>query len=811
MLVRFILNNGAGLYVINPKTRDISISKNRENNTGFLRTKMNGKIVLTKGDYDLINNRTFEQRFDIALQRRANVTDNWSTDCISSFYKTDCEIDETNKIIEVKSWETKDEYEELINKANDKKDLIKLGAEPFDVDYYKYGVFQVYERNSTTITNITKGHFWESNVNSPVDSHDDLIDMYFGYVESKHRVLYASGNSAGLVPDASGYWTGNFGNLATDTITNGVYSLYRVGDRAGQYDDPNTPSSGTVGFTELRLSQTSDLFDDWDDFESVWTIGGTNIEFIGTWFDGSFYRAVFRTFGVAIPSSGTLVHVSGATNTDDKEYIAQIRSDIVPSGIDFERWGVKEGTTVHYIGESKYYFSDKNTEIGGLYKSLVNSGQFRMYEKEFYVRYLTDSLTVNGVTGRDRSNWQNDIVDGINYNYVYRIELTNALFFLSDAATFDIPLFGKFPVNAENNAGGNYTPLGYNVTPIAQKDWFGASIWMYQSPQLDTIFDSDKELVTLRHGYKLQDCFNLLIQDIDSSITFDTSQFFLNPTNPITGANNLTLFITPKSNIINYNYSRAATKFELSLNDIILLFKNAFNCQWNIENGSLIVEHRRYYRNGGSYTTLEVGSNLEVETNPKNGVKKSYGQNKYRYKKEDLPYLIEFGWMDETSQAFEGADIEILSKFVNKSTKEDRLVNNFITDLSFLITQGESISIEGAFLMGASMVDGRYLIPFKSINTSSYQWNLNNGHLSNYYLVDKYHRDDLPASSVVINLKTDTAYSVKRSKLQTMTLPLSDVDDNKLILTANGYGEVDSFEVNVFTNEANINTRHDNE
>jgi hypothetical protein len=55
------------------------------------------------------------------------------------------------------------------------------------------------------------------------------------------------------------------------------------------------------------------------------------------------------------------------------------------------------------------------------------------------------------------------------------------------------------------------------------------------------------------------------------------------------------------------------------------------------------------------------------------------------------------------------------------------------------------------------------------------------------------------------------AESVKRSKIQKMTLPISNIDDNKLIYTANGNGEVETFDVDVFTNEAEIKSRHDNE
>lgn len=857
MLVRFILNNGAGLYVINPKTSEIKLSKNRENNAGFLRTRMTGKITLTRGDFDLINNRDFEQRFDIALQRRKLVTDNWQTDCVSSFYKTDCEIDEANKIIDVNTWETKDKYEEILNKANDKKDLIELGVVPYEVDYLKYGVFQVYEKGSSTLTNISNGHYWDSSVFVPINDHDELNRMIFGYDFNKHRRLYASGESANLVPDVSGYWEGEYADAETiaggvySNISKGAFSLYRVGDKFGPYTDPNTPNDPDVRFVRVLLTSGTDLYDDWDDFESEWEVNGITLHFLGTWFDGSAHHAVFRNLsGTDIPASGTLTHISGAVNTSDKEY-SSIYSNTITTG-NFHKWGVLENSTIQYVCESNFHFSDKkydltaeknlyDVKVGGLYKSSIYAGyktrveadggvlystksctigsnftdyQFRIYEKEFYVRYLTDSAELDGKSGIDVSLIEDDIVDGISYQYAYRITLSNNLFFLNDLNTAINPLFGKYPTNAENHAGGNFTPPNSTAVPIAKKDWVGASIWMNFSGQLQSIIEEDKQLITLRDAYKIEDCLNLLIKDIDESITFDISQFIFaenQQANPITGVKNQQLFFTPKSNIVNYTYSKAAGKFELSLNDILLFLKNAMNCQWDITANSMRIEHRRYYRNGGSYSTLQVGKNLEIEINAKNGIKKSYGQNKYTFQKEELPYIIEFGWSDKVSEAFEGYPIEINSKFVNKSTKEDRKINEFVTDLSYVLLQGSEVSLDGAFVLGANMIDSRYVVPFKKVTISGHEWNLNNGYLSNLYLIDKYHRDDLPAPDININTLPTAAESVKRSKIQKMTLPISNIDDNKLIYTANGNGEVETFDVDVFTNEAEIKSRHDNE
>lgn len=132
-----------------------AIDFSKESGQEFFRTKVNGKLKFIGGDYDDIIADPISTKFLLTIEDA-----NGSTIFEGFFYKTDCEIDENDKIVEVAPTPD-DEYADILAGWEREYNLIKLAPEINQIDMMRRPVIQVYNRLAGKVTCILSGMCWE--------------------------------------------------------------------------------------------------------------------------------------------------------------------------------------------------------------------------------------------------------------------------------------------------------------------------------------------------------------------------------------------------------------------------------------------------------------------------------------------------------------------------------------------------------------------------------------------------------------------------------------------------------------------------
>ena len=355
----------------------------------------------------------------------------------------------------------------------------------------------------------------------------------------------------------------------------------------------------------------------------------------------------------------------------------------------------------------------------------------------------------------------------------------------------------------------------YNIAPnlthtlrIDNGDLKDISIWFeYDSIVSQLMIDGATDVN--QNGYELHHVIDAILQQIDHVLSFSNSnaysQFLYGITNPVTGEANLQKVICPKLNIINNTLIETAPQDVelLKLSEVFNLLKNGLNLSWFIESNHLKIEHLSYFENGKSYLSPIIGIDSTVLTEPKTGLNWSFGQNKFSYLKSKLPSQIRFKFGEQTTELFSINTVDVESVFTEKGRIEDRQISKFVTDLDHVLNQ-ENGQKKGFFLLE---LDGTNSVAYQAINGKEIQ----NGALSLYHLVDKFHRHGLPGANVKINGISVVATSIIRAKKQDLVFgySLANFNPMQLIQTNIGIGQVQSKSTNLTAHQTNIVVHHE--
>lgn len=205
----YIQINGGYRIKVNPHYKDLSKKYVKESGQEFCRISLDGKINLFGQDYELIANSGLEDQLIFIIDKYNRISGKWIEYYKGEFNKTDCKLDYDKKKCELKTTAI-DDYSEVMNKYENTYDLIKLAPEITRIDLYKRSLMQVYVRGANSITNFFGGTYWEDDVNSAIDSHNDLINKYyFSYIKAGNE-FYVRGAGIsgvnGVYAGTNGYW-----------------------------------------------------------------------------------------------------------------------------------------------------------------------------------------------------------------------------------------------------------------------------------------------------------------------------------------------------------------------------------------------------------------------------------------------------------------------------------------------------------------------------------------------------------------------------------------------------------------------------
>jgi hypothetical protein len=270
------------------------------------------------------------------------------------------------------------------------------------------------------------------------------------------------------------------------------------------------------------------------------------------------------------------------------------------------------------------------------------------------------------------------------------------------------------------------------------------------------------------------------------------------------------IFITPKSNVLNNNYTQAATKAMISLDNVEQLLRVMYRAFWHVENKRFIIETIRYYQNGQRYTAQTVQLDLRTIYHPRSGLSWAFDSTTFEYDNFEMPERIEYSWMENTSQYFDGYPIEVMSGYVEAGKVEQRKVDRFVADLDYMLVSSGDVDKEG-FLVLDVTEDG--YVPYVNMDFEGESIMLQNGYCSFIYLHPMYHVFDLPSNEVKMNDSQVTlTANVSRYKYAEHQFPLVvDPSPYRLIETEIGVGKIRKYSIDLESRHVTCTLEYDTE
>jgi hypothetical protein len=378
---------------------------------------------------------------------------------------------------------------------------------------------------------------------------------------------------------------------------------------------------------------------------------------------------------------------------------------------------------------------------------------------------------------------------------------------------------GTDPVNPNDDPNYSGTPspyweLVYSGCYVGGNNW---SYWWDRVPTSPVSFDHTRPLLQVVDEIAQFTCptINGVISDFFDWNAAEDTPGYSPGINYVTGlSNKLTgIHISQKSDIIDPNASQPATVGELTFNELMQMFAVTFNAFWFIEGTKLRIEHISAYQ-----------YNLTLDLTTGTYATMLYGKNIYEYLTERRPRVEKFKFMEAFNQDFVGKDIEYFVDCIvptigrprgGNSAEQSLLRENqitydagrFTTDLKHIEDNPGDINKDGFVLIctvddGAGNLSVDYEAGLLSGNL------MQNGHLAWANLHHAYHRHNRVLLSGNMNGTLTTFLSAQNTKQQKNVDIYGccsfDLNGTDLVKTEIGFGEVDEYTENLFTNRVTL-------
>lgn len=337
---------------------------------------------------------------------------------------------------------------------------------------------------------------------------------------------------------------------------------------------------------------------------------------------------------------------------------------------------------------------------------------------DIWARIVTDKETAGAIPIT-----ADDIVPDMR-NYHYAIRLGGGF---ENTVVLDVA-FSETPTEWGLYETGKYYAKPYSLVPgmlfpLCRSVWSRISLWVDGAIVPATLDETYRAEFTLRDAYPIASVISVLLGQIAPGITHedstDYSRFLYAEDDPLTGQSHH-LFVTPKSNLINSGYDQPAQKAPIRLVDVLNMLRDIYRCYWFIdEEKRFRIEHIEFFRRGGTYEVIPgpaIGFDLTTLKVPRNGKPWAFDKNKYKFEKPEMAARYQFGWMDNVTKQFNGSPIDIVSGYVEPGKIEQITVNNFTSDVDYILLNPAAISQDGFVLLCAEKVNA-YSALGKKLNT----------------------------------------------------------------------------------------------
>ena len=210
----YISKNNGDKVEVRPHYKELNKKYAKESGQEFFRISLDGKISLFGADYEIVSQSNIEDQLVFIVDKYNNTSKKWVEYYRGEFSKTDCKFDHDKKKCELKTTAV-DGYTEVMNKYENTYDIIKLAPEISKINLHKRSAIEVYIRGSNTFSMFFAGTYMEDDVNTIVDSHEDLKNKYyFAYLRAANefRIYNAKDDSInGVYAGYNGVYDNQYG------------------------------------------------------------------------------------------------------------------------------------------------------------------------------------------------------------------------------------------------------------------------------------------------------------------------------------------------------------------------------------------------------------------------------------------------------------------------------------------------------------------------------------------------------------------------------------------------------------------------
>lgn len=472
----------------------------------------------------------------------------------------------------------------------------------------------------------------------------------------------------------------------------------------------------------------------------------------------------------------------------------------------------ESGTGSPLISVDPYSISGRAT-----FTSLSSASQCRAYSPQFYARMLTNLETV-GASPTFALPDPDIVADNNNYTRVLPIDITGLA--INSALYQVLPTsFGRYAATAANHAWKYFvrpSNLGTEqYQPVSKSEWQAFSIWFVKDATIRSLQEDASQDIIIKDCYRLSDTIKAVITQLNPLLEHEEttaySDFLYGSSNTIRGARKHPI-ITSKQHVIIGDYDQPATKLEVRLSSLTELLYIKYRCKAFIDGTKFRIEHEDFFERGLSYTTENVDTDFTLLAEGHTRLPWTFDTKKYVFEKADIPERLEFGWMDKTSQPFDGFPIDITSKYAQAGNVKDNKIGSFTSDFDYMISQPSDISKDGFWIGDCDQVSADiYSLPFVTLTVDGTVYKLQNGYSSFFYIHAQYYDTRLPAKKATIN-KVPVEVAAQRRKVQDITAPPTGVSNwMELQKTQIGNGLVSEYEESLTNGSLKIKLRHDTE
>lgn len=725
---------------------DVKLKISQADNQIFYRTKIDGKIIFSGADFDLIDSCNDEVEFTISVFRGTTLIGE------GKFIKPDCVLNYDDKTCEVKL-STTDRYEKIMAGLDNKYNLVKLAPKIESLLLVKRPVLQLYALGDKKITNVIGNMSFEVDTINEAESKTDSNLTSLGFSNIMHHVMLdvsnEGGSSAtGIPAEACGHYTGVYNGSST-VLTNengytfkhhstsqGVY-LFALYTSGGNFVNWGGVASSYIGFQSMSV-----------EFLSGFYVKKTL----------SAYRVPYST-----PKAGTAEFGS-------RSIYGRLIMDksTAPSGWDTPKAYGSLDNDIYDNGNSNYGYVVAIPSSHEIASHVISSSEMTTEPTEYY--------------------------DGNGKYYV--------------KPTYYIPSWVVYPVGPTMWGALSFWYLSSPLVAKSLDENFGVYYTLKDAFPLYSAIQVLLAEVAPDITYDPTLAIHEFFRENYTATALRTMPSAYIPSPRSRGARlYITPITNVKKTRYEQAAQRGDITLKQILDMLRNVYGCYW---WIDEDNQFRIEHISYFKHNNAYLMGKPEADIDVTAmkDMPNGLSWAFGTNEVEHDRKRCPIRYEFEWGDICTEQFNGYAIDIEDRFADTDTKEKVNVSNFTADIDYCVISPDAVSDDIYALIEANLAWMGTEIPEVEIGGAGSMYDaqtpvylIQNGYCSFLFAEANYLNYDLGGWKAKANGYYLNVRGVRQYRKQSITfpMPIAKIADIGAVKTNIGIGLIKEQEINADT------------